>query len=60
MRGLDGLAVFGQLLLCALLAACSDRPGELVRLGGVLVRRQDLRVLTSFDLEARQPFASLS
>ena len=47
---LNGLAVFGQLLLGAFLAAGSDSPGELVGLGGILVGGQNFGVLTSFDL----------
>jgi hypothetical protein len=53
-RQLNGLAILGQLLLCALLAAGSDGPGKLVRLGGILVSGQDLGVLTSFDLQISQ------
>jgi len=47
---LNSLAVLGQLLLCALLAALPDSPGELVGLGGIFVSRKDLGVLSSFNL----------
>lgn len=49
---LHGLAVLGQLLFRALLTAGPDGPGELVCLGGVFVRRQDLGVLSTLELMA--------
>jgi hypothetical protein len=47
---LNSLTILGQLLLCALLAALSNSPSELVSLSGIFVSRQDLGVLSSFDL----------
>jgi hypothetical protein len=42
---LDSLTVLGQLLLCALLTALPNSPGELVGLSGIFVGRQDLSAL---------------
>jgi hypothetical protein len=47
---LNSLTVLGQLLLCALLTALPNSPGELVSLGGIFVSRKDLGVLSSLDL----------
>jgi hypothetical protein len=47
---LNSLTVLGQLLLCALLTALPNSPGELVGLSGIFVGRQDLGVLSALDL----------